>query len=222
MYVSNSYLFPDIEHKMKSSYSVEYLVRSSIIGHHRGWVFTPDDLSRFGSRQAIHKALSRLAQDEFIKRLSRGIYVYPKQHKVLGEIMPATWEIAKAIARQEDARIIPSGAYAANLLGLSEQVPGRAIFLTEGKARKLHIGKQIIELKKVSRKQMVIKGEFSALLHQALKYIGREKVSEQMFDQIEAMLTKERINEINRDKKWVSPIWIAELFNDLGKGENNV
>ncbi|MDY0143339.1 MAG: DUF6088 family protein [Bacteroidales bacterium] len=39
------------------------------------------------------------------------MYLYPKIDKKLGALYPSTEEIAKAIARRDKARIIPTGIY---------------------------------------------------------------------------------------------------------------
>ena len=44
-----------------------------------------------------------------------------------------------AISKKYKIKTQPSGAYAANLLGISEQVPRKMIFLTEGEGKKLMI-----------------------------------------------------------------------------------
>jgi len=76
-----------------------------------------------------------------IRRIARGLYHYPQTHLLLGEVAPSVEAVAKALAASEQVKLQPSGAYAANLLGLSEQVPAKVVFLTSGRARKVKIGK---------------------------------------------------------------------------------
>ena len=73
-------------------------------------------------------------------RLARGLYDYPKSHLQLGLLSPSVDAIAEALAGRDRLRIQPSGAYAANLLHLSEQVPAKAVFLTDGHSRRLKVG----------------------------------------------------------------------------------
>ena len=106
----------------------------------RGSVFFTDDFLRFGSAKTISKSLERLTEKKEIMRVSRGIYTRPEINKTLGiTITPSIENIAKAIARRDRARIIPTGAYSLNILGLSTQIPMNAVYLTDGVARKIAI-----------------------------------------------------------------------------------
>ena len=89
----------------------------------------------------------------------------------------------------------PSGAYAANLLGLSEQVPMKIVFLTNGPERKVQIGNQIIIFKHTSPRFMATAGRVSGLVIQALRHIGKKHVD----TAIEARLRKNLTDEMYRD-----------------------
>ncbi len=97
-------------------------VKNRIIGHGRGWCFTAKHFLDLDSETGVRTALFRLQRDNMIRRLTQGLYEYPRQHKSLGVLPPQVDEVAKAIAEKNGIRIQPSGAYAANLVGLSEQV----------------------------------------------------------------------------------------------------
>src|SRR5205823_4719305 len=116
--------------------------------------------------------LSRLAQTKTIRRLARGLYDYPKSHPTLGLLSPSVDQIAKALVDPK-TKIQPSGAYAANLLGLSEQVPLKSVFLTTGTPRRVRIGRQEIILKRTTPRQMATAGRLSGLVIQALKHLGK-------------------------------------------------
>ena len=113
------------------------VVKNRILGHGRGWCFTPKHFQDLDSDTGVRSALSRLQRDKMIRRLAQGLYEYPREHVDLGVLPPQVDQIAKAIAEKNGLRIQPSGAYAANLVGLSEQVPGRIVFLTNGPAKRL-------------------------------------------------------------------------------------
>ena len=117
-------------------HSIESIVKNRIIEHGRGWCFTPMHFADLGSDASIRKAFSQLQKQKFIRRLAQGVYDYPKIHEILGVIPPDLNEVAKAIAEKDRVQIQPAGAHAANLVGLSMQVPGRVIFLTEGSIQK--------------------------------------------------------------------------------------
>jgi hypothetical protein len=98
---------------------------SRIYGSGRGSAFTPNDFFDIGGRDAVDKALSRLTAKGTIRRLARGLYEYPREHPELGTISPDIEKVAKALTGKDQIRLQPSGAYATNLLGLSEQVPAK-------------------------------------------------------------------------------------------------
>jgi len=60
-------------------------------------------------------------------------------------------------------------AAALNLLGLSEQVPAKIVFLTEAESRKLKIGLMEIELRRTTPKNMASAGRLSGLVIQAFR-----------------------------------------------------
>ena len=126
---------------------IDSKVTYRIYGNKRGWVFTPSSFYDVGSQFAVRKALERLVISGVIRRLSPGLYDYPKKHPVLGDLLPNYAQIGRALAGQGKLRLQPSGGYAANLLGLTDQVPAKIIFLTDGSSRKVVIGKQEIILK---------------------------------------------------------------------------
>lgn len=107
----------------KHSTSTDSKVLDRIRGHRRGWVFTPAHLADLGSRNAVASALKRFKADGMIRQLARGLYDYPVQDPVLGTVTPSADAIARALVVRDAIRLQPSGAYAANVLGLSEQVP---------------------------------------------------------------------------------------------------
>src|SRR6266852_710052 len=116
-----------------------------------GWVFTPKQFAQLGTRAAVDQALSRLSRSGAIRRLARGIYEFPKSHPQIGVLSPSPEAIAQAMAERTGSRIMVSVAKAANLLGLSTQVPMQNLFLTEGPSRTLRIGNQTVLLSMLPR-----------------------------------------------------------------------
>ena len=103
--------------------SIDSKVLSSICRRGRGAVFVPADFLHLGSREAIDSALHRLTRSGTVRRLTRGVYDYPEEHPVLGLLQPSAEAVARALAGRDRTRLQPDGACAANVLGLSEQVP---------------------------------------------------------------------------------------------------
>src|SRR5439155_17175905 len=160
----------------QSTQSVDAKLLRRIRCFGRGSVVVPADFLDLGSRQAVDLALHRLARKGTIRRLARGVYDFPKQHPVLGLLQPSTEGVATALAGRDRTRLQPAGAYAANALGLSEQVPAKAVFLTDGPSRTVKIGPTTIQLRRTTAKNMAAAGRLSGLLIQALRALGKEHV----------------------------------------------
>ena len=137
----------------------------------RGYVFTPKDFLRLGSRAAVDQALSRLARSGKIRRLSRGLYDYPKTSPRLGTLSPAPVNVARAIARQTNSQVLTSGAQAANAFGLSTQVTAQPVFVTDGPGRRVQLGRQTIILRHVAARYFV-KDRAANLAIQAMRHSG--------------------------------------------------
>lgn len=126
--------------RAKSPQSIDSRIVAAIRSRGRGAVFVPADFLEFGSREAVDVALHRLVRQGTIRRLARGLYDFPKEHPVLGPLAPSAEDIARALAGRDRTRLQPAGAYAANTLGLTEQVPAKMVFLTDGPAKTVKIG----------------------------------------------------------------------------------
>jgi hypothetical protein len=188
----------------------QLMLKNRIIEHGRGWCFTPFHFSDLGSDASIRKALSLLLKQKMIRRLAQGVYDYPKIHDQLGMIPPDLTEVARAIAKKNGVQIQPAGAYAANLIGLSNQVPGQIIFLTEGPSRKVKIGNQEIIFKKTTKKIMSSAGTREGLLIQALKNFGKDNIDRTARSRIGKFLKDSNENEIRQNMKF-APAWIRTL-----------
>lgn len=177
----------------------------------RGKIFFPEDFKEYGSSGTIRLTLHRLVEKGEIKRIAQGVYVKPKISKLLGELTPTAEDVAIAIAKRDKARIIPTGVYAQNRLGLSTQVPTKAVYLTDGSPRLIKVGKRTILFKKTSPKNLSTKGEISSLVIQALKDIGNGLVTEDEEKKVINILKKEDVNNLKYDIK-LAPVWIAEIM----------
>ena len=191
--------------------SVEFQIEKKIKVKSKGTLFFPDDFSQLGSSESIRKALQRLEEKEIIRRIAQGIYTRPIESKYIGEVLPSAEEVAKGIAKRDRIRIVPTGVYALNALGLSTQVPMKLVFLTDGAPREIKIGKRSIKFKKTTPKNLLAKGEISSLVIQALREIGIDNITPSKEDKIIALLKKENVNLLKQDIE-LAPIWIQKIM----------
>jgi len=205
----------------KHKQSIDNKIISRIYGHGRGWVFTPAYFSDLGSRDAIASALKRHRQSGRIRQLARGLYDYPRTDSLLGMLTPSPDDVARALAGRDAVRLQPSGAYAANLLGLSSQVPMKIVYLTDGRSRTVQIGKKQILLKQTTPRNMATAGRISGLVIQALRHLGRRYVDDEVMARLDRRLNVDDRKQLLKDVRY-APAWIADIMRRLGnnKGKN--
>ena len=202
------------------SQSIENKAISRIYGHGRGWAFSKTDfVAEFGEAN-IHQALSSLTRAGKIRRVCRGVYDYPRYSQLLGcQLSPDLDQVAHALARKFNWRIQPSGDTALNLLGLSTQVPGRWIYLSDGPGREYEIGDHPLVFKQSALKDVGFKYRESGLMVQALKALGREHVDQKVVEHIRRQLESTTCDRILRDTRSVTG-WIYAAIKRICKETN--
>ena len=125
--------------------------------------------------------------------------------------MPTAEEVAEGIAKRDKIRIVPTGVYALHALGLSTQIPLKLVFLTDGAARTINVGKRTIKLKRTTPKNLMAKGKISSLVIQALREIGKDMVRPVELKQIVKLLKKEDLQLLKHDIK-LAPEWIKQIM----------
>ncbi|MGH7240457.1 MAG: DUF6088 family protein, partial [Candidatus Saccharimonadales bacterium] len=143
--------------------------------------------------------------------VAQGIYVRPKISKYIGEILPSAEEVARAIAKRDRVRTVPTGAYALNALGLSSQVPMKIVLLTDGSPREIKVGNRTIKFKKATPKNLLAKGQISSLVIQALKEIKRNNQTAEEESTIINLLKREKPEHLRHDIA-LAPVWIQKIM----------
>jgi len=191
--------------------SVQTKIENEIESMKRGSILFPSNFDDIGNVEVVKKSLLRLENKKFLVRLAHGIYLYPKQDKLLGILYPTIEEIAVAIAERDKARIIPTGTTALNKLGLSTQIPINIVFLTDGAPRSIVVGKRTVKFKRTSPKNLAVKGEITSLIIQALKEVGKDNVTAEQLEKIKIHLEEEKQEIIEHDAK-LAPAWISKII----------
>ena len=182
-----------------------------------GKIHTSKDFLDLGSRAAVDQALSRLAAHNTIRRLGRGLYHIPRMNQTLGiELAPDMDAVAHAIARKTGSRVVPSGAVAANWLGVSTQVPAKPVYLTDGKSRSIRVGSTVFTMKHVSPRDLPLGNPTSALVFQALRYLGKGSISDDTVTHLRERLPAEDRRKLLKDL-WCVTGWIAEVARKVCK-----
>lgn len=190
--------------------SINKQIESKVKRSKAGQIFLPSDFKDLGTSTAIRKTLSRLVEQKVLVRMGQGIYVVPIHDKVFGEVLPSVEEIAAAIAKKERVKIMPTGQYALNKMGLSTQVPMKIIFLTNGTKKNITIGKSSIVFQPTTTKKLAMVGTISSLLFLGLEGLDLIQLTNSEIEKIIRLLKKEDAKKLKHDMK-LAPSRISDF-----------
>ena len=169
------------------------------------------ELERQIRRRVAHQGLYALG---FIRRVARGLYNRQEKHPLLGQVPTRPDEIAKSLAGRDATRVPPTGASAANALGLSDQVPMKVVYLTDGRTRHMQLGNLEIVLWHTAPRFMATAGRISGTVIQALRWLGRRNVVKRVI-----ILLRRRLSDSDRrqllDDFRYAPAWIADIMRQV-------
>jgi hypothetical protein len=197
--------------------NLAYRILKRIRVHGRGkWVCTPKDFLDLGSRAAVDQALSRLVKSGLLRRISRGLYDFPRMSQVLNRPAPPNVDAAiNALARRNNARIMPDGIVAANQLGLTNAVPAKTSYVTSGATRTLKIGGRTVYLRHARQRLMVWDGRPATSVIQALYWLGSNAASSpDVIDILKRRLSDDVKDDLTRGIKLL-PSWIASIVHKI-------
>ncbi|OGI11448.1 MAG: hypothetical protein A2Y40_09535 [Candidatus Margulisbacteria bacterium GWF2_35_9] len=197
--------------------SLDNKVIARIYGKGRGWSFSKIEFNDLAAQSTVGSILYRLEKKGTISRVIRGIYYYPKESTLVNENIPVDIPmVAEAIARKFDWEIIPSGETALNILGLTNQVPAKYTYMSNGKSNQYKIGKRELEFKKMMMKESNFKHSESNLIVQALRALGKENLSQEYLLKIRNSIAHGKHSLILKDTKSATG-WIYEAIREVCK-----
>lgn len=176
-----------------------------------GYVFISDDFLNIANYETIRSTLNRLVNSGVISRIMNGIYYKPEYINLIDEYeAPSIDEVANAIARKYNWTIAPSENTALNMLGLSTQVPAKWTYVSDGRYVKFNFNNVTIEFKRRNNGDISNMSKIVATVIQAIKAIGKDKITEQQIEILRNKLSKEEKSELLHKGKttsaWVYPI----------------
>lgn len=187
--------------------SIHSQLEGKVLSLKKGTIIFVSDFAEFGTAENVKKVLLRLEKKRLLVRLAHGIYLYPKIDKELGTLYPSTESIAQAIAKRDKIRIIPTGIYALQQLGISTQIPMNVVFLTDGAPRKIKVGKRTITFKKTAPKNLAIKNKVLSNIVQGLKELGKDNITDKIRRKINQALETVPV-EILKEEILNAPVWV--------------
>ena len=191
-------------------------IREQVKQDKPGTVYFISDFAQHGNDVFISRLLSECVDDGLLIRIANGIYYKPVETK-FGVLFPSVDELIKAIARRDNAQILPTGETAQNLLGLSTQVPTRYVYLTSGSSRRIVLREQTITLKRSVPRNFACKNDFMATLIQALKSIGKDNVTDEHRQMIAGLLQRHLDEKTYIDDLKTAPIWVRKFISEIIK-----
>lgn len=163
------------------------------------WVCTPRDFQDLGSRDAVGQALSRLVKAGTLRRIGHGLYDHPRFSNILNRPAPADIAAAvSALARRDGVRVMADGLVAANRLGLTNAVPAKARYVTDGSSRTLKIDGRTVLFRHGRPRIMQWADRPAAPVIQALEWLGPDAADDA---QVVAILKHRLPDEVKDDLK---------------------
>ena len=172
---------------------------------------TPFSVGMFlsmGSRAAVDQALSRLVQAGTITRVTRGVFVRPRENFYLGKLAPEPASVAKLLAAESGAVLEVHGAEAARRFGRSTQMPTQAVYYTSGPTRRRRLGKLQVTMKHVSPRYMKLAGTQAGAALSAFRYLGKRQVTQEVVRAVKAKLAPAEFERLVSAPE-AMPGWLA-------------
>jgi hypothetical protein len=181
----------------------------------RGWVFTPLEFPAVPDTEVVKNVLQRLRRRGRLREITAGVFHFPRRVRELGiEVPPEPLKVAKAVARLHGHRIAPSGAAAANYLGLSLQVPAKPVYLTDGPDNEIPLGKSTIVLRHAPADQVRVGGDLERTLVQAILYLGRDGVDEAAILKMRRAVPPQRRGKVLAASQRVGG-WVGNVLREI-------
>jgi hypothetical protein len=181
----------------------------------QGAILAPRSFLHLGSRAAVDQAFSRMARAGELVRVGRGRYVRPRQTR-FGARMPSPSELVEQLTVATGGVVVPGGAAAAHGLGLTTQVPVRAVYLTSGATRELKLGSQTVEIRNAPAWQLWGAGTREGDVLRALEWMGKGDVTHQAANRAVSCLEPEQRQRLllacASVPSWLSRIITGALF----------
>lgn len=196
------------------------IIRNKINSFQNNYVFISKDFISDVDYETVRKTLSRLCEKSEIKKVSRGYYYKPIYLSIINDYSkPNIDSYAKAIARNMNWKIFPTGNTALNEFGLSTQVPSNYSYISSGRTISYEVDKIVILFTHRSSRETDFSYITGAVI-QALKAIGQDNITDEIINKISSRLLKEEKKLILLESK-NSSAWIYEMIKLICKGPQN-
>ena len=188
------------------------IVRERIKKSEIGTVFVAIDFVDISDKTSINTYLARLNEEGLVRRILRGVYDKPEFNEFLGEfVAPEPDKVANALARNFGWTIVPCGDTALNLLGLSTQVPAAWVYVSDGTYNEYAYDNTVIKFKRTTNKEISKLSYKTALVIQALKALGKNRIDDAVINRLSKLLTEQEKKAMIVEAK-AATSWIYEYI----------
>ena len=200
--------------------SITKRVQSKISSLSNGVVFASNSFRFLNANQnSVEKELSKLNANGVIKRFRKGIYYKPQKSSLFGEVLPNPSAVAQAIAKLNNAHIVPDGSMALNMLGLSDQVPMKYVYLNDKLHKSEFVGNTEIVFKRINAKKLTTSNKRVALVLSAVNYLGKDAFEDKnLIKDFASKLDVSDIKDLGKASKYY-PLWVknrvSEIINEI-------
>ena len=193
--------------------NIKHYVMRSIDESQPHSIFFISDYAGFGAAETIRKILHEATLSGMLEKAGHGIYIKPKYSR-FGKVPVPLEKIAREIADRDRCEILPTGSTAANLIGLSTQVPMNLSYITTGSTRTIKIGDSKISFRHASPRNFAAKGRVVPLLIQGIKEIGEGNISGAEYEAINQFIYRQQDPYLQEDLP-LAPAWIQRIIKKL-------
>ena len=180
-----------------------------------GTPFIAKDFADITDAQTIRRLINLMIDQGEISRIIPGVYYRPRVSSVLGvPVPPQADAVARAIARSNGWIIAPGGETALNQLGLSTQVPAAWTYLSDGPYREYSYDNTRLKFKKTTGRNLKGMALTSTMVVQALKALGRERVTQEVIRQIARRLNQAQKQELAQQTMMATE-WIRDAVTSI-------
>lgn len=176
-------------------------------------IFFISDYTYLGAPETVRKILREATITGMVEKAGHGIYIKPKVSR-FGNIPVPLEKIAREIADRDKCEILPTGSTAANLIGLSTQVPMNLTYITSGSTRTIKIGERKISFRHAAPKNFAAKGRVIPWLVQGIREMGKDNISGTELEAIRRFIDKQQDIYLQEDLQ-LAPEWIQRIIKNL-------
>ena len=190
--------------------TIEVSILKSVRATRSASIFSARDFVNLGSPVAVRKALERLTRRGDLRRVRRGFYDRHRSHPLIGQTAPDPMDLVRSVMKDSSAQWQVSGAYAANVLHLSEQVPAKIVILTDGVPRRISLGKLTLDFRRVAPRHLLAAGKPAGLVIQAIRHLRPSGLTPEIIarlgQQLDAATKADLVDLAPRLAAWMRPI----------------